>query len=129
MDVERVLGGLGQGQKQYHRYPFFYRKKRSIFEKEWEVLPVPAQGGNLQRKRQHQHNDRKKMFTARDVVTQKFLYAVGSARWMMNYTTDEIDKETKEYLAECALTTSLISYLSSLDPRRQFLRRICTLLP
>jgi hypothetical protein len=50
------------------------------------------------------------MSTIRDVVMQKFAYAGGSARWMMNVSTDEIDKEIDGYLKECPNMDDLLSF-------------------
>mmetsp|Transcript_31340 Transcript_31340/g.73538 ORF Transcript_31340/g.73538 Transcript_31340/m.73538 type:complete len:603 (-) Transcript_31340:170-1978(-) len=85
-----------------------FEEKRTIFAKEWEIR-VEDEASDSQCNKRHR-DGRKKMSPICDIVTQKFAYAGGSARWMMNFSTDEIDKEIDGYLTECPNTDDLLSF-------------------
>lgn len=90
----------------------------AVFESEWDIEEDDQ--GNTSGKaktgtKKRNHDGCKKISSLRDVITQKFVHAGGSARWMLQLTTAEIDKTISFYLNECSDADNLLSF--SLGPK------------
>ena len=73
-----------------------FEQRKSVFEKEWEIESDNIKEGRRKRTLEGQM----KLASAEDIVSQKYFTAGGSARWMLQLTTLEVEKEIKKALHE-----------------------------
>lgn len=90
-----------------------FAQNKAIFEAEWEIEEDVGEINDSQNKKRHR-NGRKKRSTVHDIVTKKFAVAGGSARWMVEFSTTDIETAIQQYLAECSSMDDLLSF--SLGP-------------
>jgi hypothetical protein len=73
-----------------------FEQHKSVFEKEWEIELDNTKEGRRKRNRGGQM----KLASAQDIVSQKYFTAGGSARWMLQLTTLEVEAEIDKALHE-----------------------------
>jgi hypothetical protein len=92
----------------------------AVFESEWDIEEDDqgdTSGGPKTRIKKRDRNGCKKISSVREVITQKFAHAGGSARWMLQLLTTEIDAEIGSCLDECSNMADLLSFsLGSTSP-------------
>lgn len=99
------------------RTPVFVQN-RAIFEKEWEIEAEADTEGEedmQQRGPKRSRDGRKKMASVEEIIEQKYAYAGGSARWMNELTTKEIDNEIIGWIMQSDDALKLLSF--SLGPQ------------
>ena len=83
----------------------------AIFDQEWDIEVDGAQQSGTKRIR----DGRKKMSSVEEVINQKFAYAGGSARWMLQMSTDKIEEEIDDWIQQSKDKMKLLSF--SLGPK------------
>lgn len=92
-----------------------FKETIAVFQKEWDIEDDNEDENDRKTPSKKRDRDgRKKMCSVREVIAQKFAYAGGSARWMMQNTTTEIDDSIDQYLVECIRLNDLSNF--SLGP-------------
>lgn len=79
-----------------------FEQYKSVFEMEWEIESNNTKEGQRKRTRGGQM----KLASAEDILSQKYFTAGGSARWMFQLTTLEIEAEIKKALHESSAVLS-----------------------
>eukprot|EP00977_Amphora_coffeiformis_P028796 scaffold37104_cov183-Amphora_coffeaeformis.AAC.5 len=84
--------------------------------KEWDIEEDGAEDGSPSNSSKiRSHDGTRRYCSVLDATTQKFASAGGSAMWMLQLTTTEIDQVLKFYLDECSILGDLMSF--SLGPK------------
>ncbi|KAG7355017.1 hypothetical protein IV203_004373 [Nitzschia inconspicua] len=73
-----------------------FEQRKSVFETEWEIESDNTKEG----RRKRTWGGQMKLASAEDIVSQKYFTAGGSARWMLQLTTLEVEDEIKKALHE-----------------------------
>jgi hypothetical protein len=82
------------------------------FEEEWEIEEDDAEIEKNRRAKRCKLNlsERKPIASVEEIITQKFFYAGGSARWMIAQTTKEIEEDIGTYLDETENLSELLNF-------------------
>uniref|UniRef100_A0A7S3LAN6 Uncharacterized protein n=1 Tax=Amphora coffeiformis TaxID=265554 RepID=A0A7S3LAN6_9STRA len=93
-----------------------FEENRAIFHTEWDIEEDGAEDGSPSNSSKiRSHDGTRRYCSVLDATTQKFASAGGSAMWMLQLTTTEIDQVLKFYLDECSILGDLMSF--SLGPK------------
>lgn len=89
-----------------------------IFEREWEIE---------QESRETQKRDRngqRKIASVEEIITQKYFFTGGSARWMLQLTRAETEREIRSSVSEASKVGDILDF--NMGPKSSSLRRTCT---
>lgn len=93
-----------------------FEQNIAVFKREWDIEEddqAKKHNRNTADKKRRR-DGKKKMSSIHQVITQKFAYSGGSARWMLELSTPEIDVAIRQCLRECRNLDDLMTF--SLGP-------------